>query len=304
MDQLQEYKKMKGSELKALCEQQGLATSGSKEILLKRLMGGKRKNSSDGGGSQSKKAKADGEEFGPGTLEDVARWAQDNMATLKSLCKERGLKLSGKKAHLLVRLYTGKKQSVDEEEDIGKEIFGKNPALTDYFTKVAENELNFKGNILRQVAALCHHYPFVIKSGKDAAKLKGIGKSSAQKIQEILDGKEVTPTALVPLATIVSSNKEPTTEEVKEDKQIKTAETVNNGSEQQPIDEKTEQLSLENKLLEILREEESEDGVTAEGVSLQISGSNSGEIKELLTKLCEEGQLYTTIDENHFKFAG
>lgn len=282
---------MKNGELKALCEQKGLATSGSKEVMLKRLLGGKRKDAS-GGFSTSKKGKTDSDaEIKPGTLDDLAEWAQQNMGALKDLCKERGLPVSGKKAQLLIRLYTGKKHSTDVEEDLGKKVFGKNPILTDYFEKAAEGELGFKGNILRAVAALCHHYPYVIKSGAQAQKLKGIGKSSADKIQDLLDGKESVGKPKE-RATIVGSKVETAKAQTEKGEEV---------SEEAGLDNSP---SLTEKILDILRVDETDDGPHVDELCAQIFDATSDEIRAVLATLSEEGQIYSTSDEHHFKFAG
>lgn len=266
---------------------------------MKRLMkGGKRKGDSSASDAKKKAKSGPAAECEPGTLEQLGEWAQEPMATLKTLCKERGLPVSGKKSQLLVRLYTGEKHSQDKEEDIGKEIFGKNPILTEYFNKAAESELGFKANKLRIIGSLMYHYPFVITSAKEAVKLKGIGKSSEAKIKDLLGGKENVGTEI--RATLAPAPRaENPTESVPQPGS--SSAFLSSSQKKEVQEEKKPDLSAQ--LLELLQQDESDDGIHIDQLTSKLSAS-SEDVRAALTGMCDEGQLYTTTDEDHFKFAG
>jgi len=268
---------MSGKDLKDLCEQQSLATSGSKEVLVKRLM--KRK----AGGSDSspnKEAKTES----TATLEDVANWSQLKVADLKALLKEKGLTQSGKKEQLVIRLYTGKKNPVDVEEDIGRRIFGKNEALSQYFKELAQEEVGFKANMVMAVSTLMHLYPYKITSGAQAGKLKGVGKSSAAKIEAFLEKQENGQDENIPPQTIAGSASS------------ESATPTKPAEEAGP-----EEDSLVELVLKQLQAIESEDGATAEELCNNLPESFSAEqVKEALQNLSDDGRAYSSVDEDHF----
>lgn len=186
MDSLQSYKSMSASDLKDVLRTMSLPTSGSKSVLIKRVMTGRKRERDEEDGSPSKKAKT-----GTASLKEVAEWCQMKIPDLKHLLGERGLKKSGNKGELIARLYKGEKMTKEEEQDVMDTIYNKNQALSDEFSRLSEEAgPGHRGNSFRLVSNLMKYYPFVITSGKEAQKLKGIGKSAGTKIQEFLDSQE------------------------------------------------------------------------------------------------------------------
>lgn len=274
MEQIEQYKKMKTTELSALCEQQGLPKSGAKSKLIERLVKGKRK--ADGSDSPASK-RAKGEEV---TMETVKTWIPLKIADLKTMIKEQGLKVTGTKGQLIIRLYTGENHSKDEEEDLINKHFCKNKLLQDTFEKLAHEADGFKANSLRGTALCMRLWPEVITSAKQMKGVKGFGKGTLDKIERILKGEDVLEGA-GSTGFAAPAPEEKTEEKAKE--------------------EALEDVLKDNIVLK-LTEDESPDGLTIEELKGVLTGDVS-EIESVIAALVSEGKVFTTCDDEHFKAA-
>lgn len=304
MDSLQSYKSMSSSDLKDILRTMSLPTSGSKSVLIKRIMTGRKREREEENGSPSKKAKT-----GTASLTEVAEWCQMKIPDLKHLLGERGLKKSGNKGELVARLYKGEKMTKEEEQDVMDKIFYKNQALSEEFSRLSEEAgPGHRGNSFRLVANLMKYYPFVIKSGKEAQKLKGIGKSAGSKIQEFLDAKENGGEG-------GNDDKEQQTQEQKKENisptpVLKTSPKKTSSprkassflaSKPEP-EEKVErqEQTLQSKVIDVLSKDDSDDGLAIQYICSQTGGSEE-DVRGILDALTEEGRAYSTCDEDHFK---
>lgn len=104
---------------------------------------------------------------------------------LKEEVRNRGLPVTGTIPELLSRLVTGKKHPKDEAIEIAQRL-GANPYLRDKFNEQWPEEEGYAKNAIYKVYKLLVHYPIKITSGKQAMKIKGIGKGSAQHIEQWL----------------------------------------------------------------------------------------------------------------------
>lgn len=265
MEELKNMKKRSVSDLKDLCRQKSLPVGGNKDALIKRLLGE---------GGPSKKARTDdNKENAPPTMETFAEWCTLKSGDLKLLVKERGgLPVTGTIPQYLARLYTGKKHPKDEEEDIARGLGGKNEYLVKQFEKIAEEEEGFKQISARRLVTLFKYYPYKITSGKQAGKLKGVGKSTVSKIDKWLE-EEANP------------------QEEKEEPAVQEAEELPTSG-------------LHAQLEAILREDDTEDGYTVSELVAKVpGGTEEAEVAAWMADMMDEGRVYTTVNEDTFKLA-
>lgn len=303
MDSLQSYKSMSASDLKDVLRTMSLPTSGSKSVLIKRVMTGRKRERDEEDGSPSKKAKT-----GTASLKEVAEWCQMKIPDLKHLLGERGLKKSGNKGELIARLYKGEKMTKEEEQDVMDTIYNKNQALSDEFSRLSEEAgPGHRGNSFRLVSNLMKYYPFVITSGKEAQKLKGIGKSAGTKIQEFLDSQENGDGGNDHKEQQIQEQKKentlPTPALKKSPKKISSPRKASNFLVSKPEQEKKEESkeeTLHSKVVDVLRKDDSDDGLAIQYVCSQTGGSEE-DVRGIMDALTEEGRAYSTCDEDHFK---
>jgi len=284
MDQVKKYQKMSVASLKDILRTRDLPLGGKKEALIKRIMQGKRGREDEGDENPEPK-RTKGEKA---SLSEVAAWCQQKIPDLKHLIGERGLKKTGTKGELIVRLYTGERLSKDEEADVMQEIFHKNVALAAHFTKLSEEAgPGHRGNSFRLVSSLLTFYPFVIKSGKEAAKLKGIGKSASGKIQEFLDNGGEAP------------QPEPVPEPEPQMIEVEAKEADSSSSEQQ-ANGGGDTESLQAKLLVLMSADETDMGLTIADMASK-TGATEEDVKSKMESWSDMGKVYSTLDENTFK---
>lgn len=125
-------------------------------------------------------------ESGHATLDEVAQWACMKSIELKACCKERKLPVTGTMSQLIARLYTGRKQPKDIEDDLMKELGHKNEYLVKRFTEAAQQEEGFRQLAFQSIAKMMTFYPYEIKDSKQLKGIRGIGKGTCKRIDDYL----------------------------------------------------------------------------------------------------------------------
>lgn len=265
MDEVTDLRQEKTADLKAILEQMKLPKFGSKDELIKRII--KKRRHDEGGDTREAKAA----KTGGITTDDVKEWVQMKIAELKPLVKEAGLPVTGTKAQLIIRLYTGEKHSKDEEADLVNEHFNNNQDLSDIFKQLSDEETGFKANSLRAVSMALKLWPEKINSAKDMKGVKGFGKGTMQKLQDHFDGVNL----------LASASDAPPPPEPEPSNQE---------------EEKTE--NLKDSVIQTIQEDTSDDGLSVDKLKEIFHGKD---ITDVLQGLNDEGKIYNTIDDEHYK---
>lgn len=210
-------------------------------------------------------------------------------ADLAKIVKEKGLPVTGTLPQMLSRLVLGKKlKEKADEEAVALALGGNNEYLANAFKILSEGKEGFELNALNKVISILKYLPYKLTTGKEAEKLKGIGKSSAAKITILLEEEAAGGAG----ADGGFANRKKTAEN----------EKILENYEKQG---QAEHGSLRAAVQAVMRSIQSEEGATQAEINKLVCAKNfdSADVDKEVTQMIEEGLLFNTVDEERWMMA-